>query len=59
MKPIFKEDNCVTMEVMEDVSILEELKILLEYQLPYLYVVDEVGIRKGIFSFEDLNHVLY
>ncbi|AMP20481.1 hypothetical protein AZF37_04240 [endosymbiont 'TC1' of Trimyema compressum] len=60
MKPIFKEDDCVTMEVMEDASILEGLKILLEYQLPYLYVVDdEVGIRKGMFSFEDLNYVLY
>ena len=53
-----EEDKCVTMEVTEDAPILEGLKILLENHLPFLYVVDESGIRKGIFSFEGLNYVL-
>ena len=58
MKPILEEDNCDTVEVIEDSSILEGLKILLENHLPFLYVVDSDGVRKGRFSFEDLNYVL-
>lgn len=58
MKPILNEKRQLVVSIHEEASILEGLKILLENQLTFLYVVDDKGCKKGIFTFDDLNYVL-